>query len=1098
MKIRKIIFSVIIVLMFASSVFAFPHDPNPSQIDGTNTRGGTRSVTNLFPGDWSKTLGSMSVDNLRLAAFMNNEFFTWGGGAGAENDLQIWNTPSFTPDKMAAQNSAMAYLYANPGSSAPATAGASIYTSQYELIDCIEAMPRTNLTVEYLGEIPRGFPFPILIFSNLEPHPTIPGGVKAKDRSPAELKKTKKPLVWIQGNIHGGEWSGGEGSLACAYDLAIGRYDNLLETVNVIVIPRVCADGSKVPNRETNDLIALQWTPTPQTRDLNRDNVLLDIPVTRAMRKLNMAYGPHFSVDLHERGFSSINSSITTQFGAKFDNDAGDIGSSGTTILQAAKELTYLRYKYMEPDLAAFGEKYAIFMGLYREGRDAYAFGSGTTYGTWSGYVAHPDDVKVMPARTADGTPIERPITTYGPYAVAPYNIGTWVTSTNFDADAPYAVITEASYNHRSSRNINSMPGTVSQLFENKAQDNVGARHLWERRVATGYICMLSTITTAANRGHEIVPQIEAMRARWIEKGNTYDPDDMVCIISVAPLPTFWDEKIDKGDGFPHHREYGYTVVDLGTTATQPNSMAGNITGMSRYDSTKAIKEGVVEGTVRTFTMGGRTHSWVKDNSGEGRYQPLKFEVTWQGWNLRERPRPTAYIFEGPYAEEVATRMLTAGIEVKRLTKDTVLDVTGWKYNRQPSVDFGNSGSGGWGTNNRDVTLYDVPGRLFEKDTYVVFLGQVMTNVIPMYMEPDLPFSAGNGIMLQYMSVALGGSGTGNLSTRLIGMEMPIYRYIGDVGALETYDMDYSLPLINRGAVARFFSFPTEDDKAALAEELGYSGVQVRQYDIDIQVHARAGSRQTAPSLLDGKFDMTLPTSKNTKEYYILNKDGAYEPLEVKERQTAGWDVATIVVADHGLVPWTVDLATNGRPVVGNGSNRTVARALPTWDDLIGVRILEIEAPSSITPFAVVEKLNGNKNNLTVTVVETYERGIVQFQETFSINNNAADTYAVGNYIVYVDTKGNDQIRECYIKEELENRPNAAPIVTPSARVEKLSGNTNNLFITVKEAPFAGAPVVFEAKFSISNNAAGTYKVGPYNVYVATKGNDKIEQCYIK
>jgi hypothetical protein len=68
-----------------------------------------------------------------------------------------------------------------------------------------------------------------------------------------------------------------------------------------------------------------------------------------------------------------------------------------------------------------------------------------------------------------------------------------------------------------------------------------------------------------------------------------------------------------------------------------------------------------------------------------------------------------------------------------------------------------------------------------------------------------------------------------------------------------------------------------------------------------------------------------------------------------------------------------------------------------------------------------VEKLNGNKNNLTITVrllvgsegsSETTE---VSYTATFSIDNNAADTYLVGEYKVYVDTKGNTQIRECYI-----------------------------------------------------------------------------------
>ena len=39
------------------------------------------------------------------------------------------------------------------------------------------------------------------------------------------------------------------------------------------------------------------------------------------------------------------------------------------------------------------------------------------------------------------------------------------------------------------------------------------------------------------------------------------------------------------------------------------------------------------------------------------------------------------------------------------------------------------------------------------------------------------------------------------------------------------------------------------------------------------------------------------------------------------------------------------------------------------------------------------------------------------YTETFTIRNNAAGIYTVGDYKVYVKTKGNDQIRECYITE---------------------------------------------------------------------------------
>jgi hypothetical protein len=70
----------------------------------------------------------------------------------------------------------------------------------------------------------------------------------------------------------------------------------------------------------------------------------------------------------------------------------------------------------------------------------------------------------------------------------------------------------------------------------------------------------------------------------------------------------------------------------------------------------------------------------------------------------------------------------------------------------------------------------------------------------------------------------------------------------------------------------------------------------------------------------------------------------------------------------------------------------------------------------SATPSASVIKQNGNKNTLTITIVEVYsDASRVTIVESFTIDNNAADTYSVRDYRVYVDTKGNNQIRECVI-----------------------------------------------------------------------------------
>jgi hypothetical protein len=68
------------------------------------------------------------------------------------------------------------------------------------------------------------------------------------------------------------------------------------------------------------------------------------------------------------------------------------------------------------------------------------------------------------------------------------------------------------------------------------------------------------------------------------------------------------------------------------------------------------------------------------------------------------------------------------------------------------------------------------------------------------------------------------------------------------------------------------------------------------------------------------------------------------------------------------------------------------------------------------TASACVAKMSGNKNSLTITVTEHYTNGLdIDLTGTFMIDNNSAGIYYVGEYAVYVNTKGNDQIRECYL-----------------------------------------------------------------------------------
>ena len=69
-----------------------------------------------------------------------------------------------------------------------------------------------------------------------------------------------------------------------------------------------------------------------------------------------------------------------------------------------------------------------------------------------------------------------------------------------------------------------------------------------------------------------------------------------------------------------------------------------------------------------------------------------------------------------------------------------------------------------------------------------------------------------------------------------------------------------------------------------------------------------------------------------------------------------------------------------------------------------------------VTPVATVEKLKGNQNQLTIAVKESFPLTPSRMEMTsFMINNNAAGYYPVGKYTVYVDTKGNTQVRDIFV-----------------------------------------------------------------------------------
>ena len=140
---------------------------------------------------------------------------------------------------------------------------------------------------------------------------------------------------------------------------------------------------------------------------------------------------------------------------------------------------------------------------------------------------------------------------------------------------------------------------------------------------------------------------------------------------------------------------------------------------------------------------------------------------------------------------------------------------------------------------------------------------------------------------------------------------------------------------------------------------------------------------------------------------------------------TVSGNTIAITGADYDFISWIADgvvVATGNAIDVSEyaGINSYVRAELVgktgvAYTQPFGVKEAALD---SVAPAASVKKLSGNQNDLTITVTEYYSNGMTNvITTTLKINNNAAGIYEVGGYKIYVDTKGNDQIRACYIVE---------------------------------------------------------------------------------
>ena len=137
---------------------------------------------------------------------------------------------------------------------------------------------------------------------------------------PEDVRELGRPIVYLQGAIHGNEASGTESVLAAAYRLAVGDLRYILDRVVVIVMPRFNPEGVWRFERGNNSAVP---NGGQSMQDPNRDHLYFEQLISRAVHKTLNVYNPHVFVDQHEMS----NTSYTDQV----QNTSGNWVNAGST-----------------------------------------------------------------------------------------------------------------------------------------------------------------------------------------------------------------------------------------------------------------------------------------------------------------------------------------------------------------------------------------------------------------------------------------------------------------------------------------------------------------------------------------------------------------------------------------------------------------------------------------------------------------------------------------------------------------------------------------------------------------------------------------------
>ena len=883
------------------------------------------------------------------------------------------------------------------GSSASATNLPNGYDPRGEVIPFSKLVAEHSggrIRYETMGYSARGVPQPLLVvgipYAPISPEDALTNPL-FKDRA----------RIRIQGNIHGGENDGKEATLIFLRGVAMGKYDDLLKDVILLVSPTANPDGLNAQTREFAN-----------GSDPNRNWGHAVQPEIRNALRLYRMWDPHIVVDQHNIGSSGLLSHrhIITWTNGKQGNNDPEIDWENTSFAEASFGGGHPeKNPYFDIDslymawMNQFIEEYSPPVdnptaSVSSTGKPVYSLGNGTIGGTRS------------PQRNRTLSHI-----------AMPYMEGV-----------------------NAARNAQNVWEAIA--FPNPGSDSV-------RSTATVPIAMnkFSVLVEIVNSHHRWL-QVNSMHAMHLG------------IIDVATknketLLGFFNDKADKygnlnNDSPMHLKTVFQGAIDYRNNVGSNTGDGGNsgapyrkIMPMLAFDANWKYAE-----PWNGFDHGYGHEIWKYEgyHYGTGTSASSNLNTDYVHYprailnNIPQWPIQMGafYVLDARATTAVDT-LLRFGIPVYKLTKDVMLphDSTYKMY----GVDSNGYPTENWGVTQNQFMAYNL--------VRTVKLPRNRADVIDNYS------TEANKVSPNYATVF-----AGQAWVPLTSAQTPNTADAPTFGGGEWFSVT------NHVAPAGHFVVPTAHK---LARFIGFK----------MEPRANCGT------LFWGHYNDAVTNFPNQFDLDLV-KTFDYTAINVAEHERLYYPQDLNPMPDRPFGPSIFNApAVGGATVVsaiqdGTGDVTVTIKTAVLHDDMWLTFYFYDEATESW----MLEEENAILKKVRHVAPGVFE-AFFTYAELAEAGLEPGSLYAI-QYTNVWDIFG-------YSAPNVLNFDNPVVKVMPSAEVIKLNGNKNTLIITVKEIHAGGEVSTLVVNFSIDNNAAATYVVGPYKVYVDTKGNTQIRECYI-